>query len=99
MSSGKAVGLRVLLWLIVISFLRATLNLLLFAPHNAAVAVPFRVGFLPVTCHLICPVTDFIDRQLTGASEFEPLRFQGWPELTIRKQIRIDLPGLATLIR
>ena len=41
----------------------------------------FRVGFLPVTCHLTCPVTDFINKQQTGKSTFEPIRFQGWPEL------------------
>jgi NitT/TauT family transport system substrate-binding protein len=81
MSSGKAVGLMVGLWLVAISFLHATLNLGLFAPHNASVGVHFRVGFLPVTCHLTCPVTDFINKQLTGASEFDPVRFEGWPEL------------------
>jgi NitT/TauT family transport system substrate-binding protein len=36
---------------------------------------------LPVTCHLTCPVTDFINRQLPGGSFFEPVRFSGWPEL------------------
>src|SRR5258708_39637859 len=41
----------------------------------------FRVGFLPATCHLTCPVTDFINKQVSGRSEFQPLRFQGWPKL------------------
>ena len=41
----------------------------------------FRVGFLPVTCHLTCPVTDFINKQVAGKSTFDPIRFQGWPEL------------------
>ncbi len=81
MSSGKVVGLVVVLWLVAISFLHATLNLGLFAPHHTAAAAPFRVGFIPVTCHLTCPVTDFINKQMTGTSEFEPVRFQGWPEL------------------
>jgi NitT/TauT family transport system substrate-binding protein len=81
MSSGKVVGLTVGFWLVAISFMHATLNLGLFAPHRAGAAVPFRVGFIPVTCHLTCPVTDFINKQLTGTSEFEPVRFQGWPEV------------------
>ena len=81
MSSGKLVGLTVGLWLVAISFMHATLNLGLLAPHKTGVAEPFRVGFIPVTCHLTCPVTDFINKQLTGGSEFEPVRFQGWPEL------------------
>src|ERR1700730_7978301 len=78
---GKAVGLTVGLWLVAISLLHAMLNLGAFSPHKAAEAAPFRVGFIPVTCHLTCPVTDFINKQLTGASEFVPVRFQGWPEL------------------
>jgi NitT/TauT family transport system substrate-binding protein len=41
----------------------------------------FHIGFLPVTCHLTCPVTDFINKQMTGESIFEPVRFSGWPEL------------------
>jgi NitT/TauT family transport system substrate-binding protein len=41
----------------------------------------FRVGFLPVTCHLTCPVTDFINKQVTGDGLFRPVRFNGWPEL------------------
>ena len=81
MSSGKVVGLTVGFWLVAISFMHATLNLGLFAPHKAGVAVPFRVGVIPVTCHLTWPLTDFINKQLTGGSEFEPVRFQGWPEL------------------
>ncbi|HKM57801.1 MAG TPA: ABC transporter substrate-binding protein [Chthoniobacterales bacterium] len=84
MSSGKTVGLVVGVWLILISLLHATLNLGAFAPKNAgtgALKEPFRVGFIPVTCHLTCPVTDFINKQMTGSSEFEPVRFQGWPEL------------------
>ena len=43
--------------------------------------MPFRVGFIPVTCHLTCPVTHFINDQLSGDGLFEPIRFSGWPEL------------------
>ena len=42
---------------------------------------PFRVGFIPVTCHLTCPVTHFINDQMSGDGLFEPIRFSGWPEL------------------
>jgi NitT/TauT family transport system substrate-binding protein len=34
-----------------------------------------------VTCHLTCPVTHFINDQLSGDGLFEPIRFSGWPEL------------------
>jgi NitT/TauT family transport system substrate-binding protein len=81
MSSGITVAVTVGLWLVAISFLHTTLNLGLFAPHKAGATTPFRVGFIPVTCHLTCPVTDFISKQFTGGSEFESVRFQRWPEL------------------
>src|SRR5271165_909961 len=81
MSSGKGVCLAVVLWLIVISFLHATLNLGVFAPLKSTTEAPFRVGFLPVTCHLTCPVTNFINDQMTGDGIFQPIRFSGWPEL------------------
>lgn len=41
----------------------------------------YRVGFLPVTCHLTCPVTDFINKGLHGEGLFDPVRFNGFPEL------------------
>jgi len=44
-------------------------------------APKYRLGYLPVTCHLTCPVTDYINRQLNGEGLFEPIRFGGWPEL------------------
>ena len=44
-------------------------------------ASPFRVGFIPVTCHLTCPVTHFINENTHGDAVFEPVRFSGWPEL------------------
>ncbi len=41
----------------------------------------YKLGYLPVTCHLTCPVTDYITRNLRGDALFEPARFSGWPEL------------------
>jgi NitT/TauT family transport system substrate-binding protein len=70
-------------WITAISLLHAGLNLGTFkrkaaeGPERAR----FRVGFLPVTCHLTCPVTHFINRELSGDGTFEPVRFHGWPEL------------------
>lgn len=64
-----------------VTWLHASLNLHLFDAGRAPNEKSFRVGFLPVTCHLTCPVTDFINKQLTGHSTFDPVRFQGWPEL------------------
>lgn len=41
----------------------------------------FKVGFLPVTCHLTCPVTDWINKNMRAAGLYEPLRFSGFPEI------------------
>jgi NitT/TauT family transport system substrate-binding protein len=39
-----------------------------------------KVGFLPVTCHLTCPVTDFATRTSTG-TRFESQRFTDFPTI------------------
>src|SRR6266403_99694 len=71
-----------IVWLVFITLVHAWLNLHLFAAKAARTEQnKFRIGFLPVTCHLTCPVTDFINKQLYGESMFEPVRFNGWPEL------------------
>lgn len=40
------------------------------------------VAFLPVTCHLTCPVTDFASRTSTTGTEFDALRFTDFPTIT-----------------
>src|SRR5437867_9530804 len=68
-------------WLIAITLLHASLNLHLFRHEAAAAGGPpkFGVGFIPVTCHLTCPVTDFINQNMEGGSFFQPMRFNGFP--------------------
>ena len=72
-------------WLGTITLLHCALNLHAFdRPPPTSAARPhatYQLGFLPVTCHLTCPVADFINRQQTGVGIFEPIRFQSWPEL------------------
>ncbi len=70
-------------WLALITGLHGKLNLKWFdakAPGSST-AEKYKIGFLPVTCHLTCPVTDFINKETTGEGIFEPVRFSGWPEL------------------
>jgi NitT/TauT family transport system substrate-binding protein len=40
-----------------------------------------KIGFLPVTCHLTCPVTDFISKEMEGEGLFQPVKFSGFPEI------------------
>jgi NitT/TauT family transport system substrate-binding protein len=39
------------------------------------------VGFLPVTCHLTCPVTDFASKTTTTSTRFESQRFTDFPTM------------------
>ena len=82
MSLKRTVLLAAVAWLALISALHAALNLKLrwFSGRNAAEEQgKFRVGFIPVTCHLTCPVTDFINKSATGDNFFEPVRFTAFP--------------------
>jgi len=83
MSMRKILIIVAVAWLAFITLIHASLNLHLFDSKRAGAAADkkFRIGFLPVTCHLTCPVTDFINKQMTGESIFDPVRFNGWPEL------------------
>ncbi len=84
MSLRRTILLAAASWCLVITALHLKLNLhaqFVGAKTAAESAGKFRVGFLPVTCHLTCPVTDFINKNLNGESFFEPIRFNGFPEL------------------
>lgn len=84
MSAPLRFLLAALGWLATVSLLHLWLNTSAFAPRSAATdqsGQSFRVGFLPVTCHLTCPVTHFINENMTGNGTFTPVRFNGWPEL------------------
>ena len=41
----------------------------------------FTVAYIPVTCHLTCPVTDFISSHTPEGNIFIPRKFQGFPEI------------------
>ena len=72
------------IWILLVTTLHLSLNLKprWFDPAaKAGNREKFRVGFIPVTCHLTCPVTDFINQNMTGAGLFEPVRFSGFPEI------------------
>ena len=82
MTLKRTVTVYSLGWIVAITLLHSVLNLGLFSARSGATTgEKYRIGFLPVTCHLTCPVTDFINKQQTGKSIFTPVRFNGWPEL------------------
>src|SRR4028118_1395489 len=40
-----------------------------------------EVGFLPVTCHLTCPVTDYSTKSTTTGTRFVSKRFTSFPDV------------------
>ena len=48
-------------------------------PAAAGARQALTVGFLPVTCHLTCPVTDYATHQSTTGTRFDSQRFTDFP--------------------
>src|SRR5437762_12644141 len=84
MSDGKRLLLGLFLWTSVVSALHLGLNFDWSVmvndrlPENKS---KFNVAFIPVTCHLACPVTDYITRRSDSGNMFLPRMFQGFPEI------------------
>jgi NitT/TauT family transport system substrate-binding protein len=84
MSFKKAFLLGAVAWLVVISLLHGYLNV-----NWAAVLNDYRplakrkitVAYIPVTCQLTCPVTDYISKFSDSGEIFMPRLFQGFPEI------------------
>src|ERR1700735_335445 len=84
MSLKGKIALGVFGWLLLITGLHAWLNV-----NWAAVLNDYRpldqrkitVAYLPVTCQLTCPVTDYISKYSLSGEEFLPRMFQGFPEM------------------
>jgi len=73
-------------WLVGLIVLIAVLAVMRFKPwrlrgnnqQQAQARAELKVGFLPVTCHLTCPVTDYATRTSTQ-TRFESQRFTDFP--------------------
>ncbi|HEX4283627.1 MAG TPA: ABC transporter substrate-binding protein [Terracidiphilus sp.] len=84
MRRSTKIVLLALAWLIAISGLHAYLNVNWAAVLNDYQPIEKRkitVAYLPVTCQLTCPVTDYISKYSAAGEEFLPRMFQGFPEM------------------
>lgn len=84
MSPRNRVLFLVFGWLILISGLHAYLNVNWPSIVNDYLPMEkrkFTVAYIPVTCHLACPVTDYISKFSKGGEIFLPRMFQGFPEI------------------
>jgi NitT/TauT family transport system substrate-binding protein len=71
-------------WLVLISGLHAWLNVNWGAVLNDYRPLSQRkitVAYLPATCQLTCPVTDYISKYSLSGEMFLPKLFQGFPEI------------------
>lgn len=81
--SGKIIAGAVA-WLVVVSSLHGWLNVNWTAVLNGYLPPAKQkiiVGYIPVTCQLTCPVTDYISTYSESGEMFLPRMFQGFPEL------------------
>lgn len=73
-----------LAWLVIITGLHSWLNVNWAAVLNDYRPVNERkiiVGYIPVTCQLTCPVTDYISKYSSNGEMYLPRMFQGFPEI------------------
>ena len=71
-------------WLVLISGLHAYMNVNWAAVLNDYLPAAKRkitVAYIPATCQLTCPVTDYISKFSKSGEVFLPRMFQGFPEM------------------
>jgi NitT/TauT family transport system substrate-binding protein len=71
-------------WIVLISGLHAYLNVdwaSILNEYRPESERKFNVAYIPVTCHLACPVTDYISKFSKSGEVFLPRMFQGFPEI------------------
>lgn len=56
-----------------------------------------EVAFLPVTCHLTCPVTDYASKTSTTGTRFDALRFAEFPPIVEALRTKKLLAGFLTV--
>jgi NitT/TauT family transport system substrate-binding protein len=84
MTSKAKVLLYATCWVALISILHASLNVNWAAVLNDYQPLAKRkitVAYIPVTCQLTCPVTDYISKVSDKGELFLPRMFQGFPEI------------------
>ena len=84
MRPGRKILAGVFLWTGAVTAAHLWLNFDWAAAFNDRLPAARRklnVAYIPVTCHLACPVTDFISRYSLDGALFIPRMFQGFPEI------------------
>jgi NitT/TauT family transport system substrate-binding protein len=84
MNDARRIIFGILAWTTVVSALHVRSNVDFaslandYLPENQR---KLNVAYIPVTCHLACPVTDYISRFTKTGTKYIPKMFQGFPEI------------------
>jgi NitT/TauT family transport system substrate-binding protein len=84
MSLKSKMLLLVFGWLVLISAMHGYLNVnwpAVLNDYRPAAERKITVAYLPATCQLTCPVTDYISKFSNSGELFLPRMFQGFPEM------------------
>jgi NitT/TauT family transport system substrate-binding protein len=84
MSLKAKIVVAVVGWVVLITALHSWLNVNWATVLNDYRPIAQRkivVAYIPVTCQLTCPVTDYISKFSEGGEIFIPRMFQGFPEI------------------
>lgn len=84
MTATKRAVVAVAVWVVALTAAHLALNVSWSSVLNDRLPPEKRklnVAYIPVTCHLTCPVTDFISRYSLDGNLFIPRLFQGFPEI------------------
>ena len=84
MNLKNRIVLGLSLWLGLVSGLHAYLNVNWPSMVNDYLPIEkqrMNIAYIPVTCHLACPVTDYISKFSKAGEIFLPRMFQGFPEI------------------
>ncbi len=84
MSIKKKVLISAAGWMLLISGLHAYMNVnwpAILNDYRPLAQRKITVAYIPATCQLTCPVTDYISKFSQGGEIFMPRLFQGFPEI------------------
>ena len=84
MTAARRALIAVAVWTIALTAAHLALNVNWSSIVNDRLPPEKRklnVAYIPVTCHLTCPVTDFISQYSLDGNLFIPRMFQGFPEI------------------
>ncbi|HEV7922760.1 MAG TPA: ABC transporter substrate-binding protein, partial [Thermoanaerobaculia bacterium] len=84
MTDTKRITSLVLVWVVILTAAHMMLNVnwaVLLNDRLPEEKRKLNVAYIPVTCHLACPVTDYISAYSQSGQLFVPRMFQGFPEI------------------